>query len=461
MIPRRRSARILQKITSESEASDINTDDELTSLTETPNRRRRKSLNTPSKSTVKKISKAEKVPETVLELVEETEDTGSISNISDKVVSSTCVKKSRRKIENVIDIATEDEDFSSKPTSNTPSKKEVIKFTSPLKSAEEELKKLDKSLLKSDDDEELIKLPSQSKSTKGDIIYHSEEKKTVINNNETVNIIKEADGYLFDNKVQTKIKKKPRFKVDLKKYEDNSSNSPLLKLGYKLKNSTIFKDHLQQIKRDKGSSPQKMIVNDICGLDGIQLEESSKEPKLETNLVSSNGSNLKELSEKQVDKLMKKSVLPPDMEKEKNCPVFNQSKYSKIKERQKKAQETAGPGWYNLPKTELTDDVKRDLQILKMRKVLDTKQHYKRDDSKKIPKFFQMGTIIEGSHEFYSGRMSKKERKRTMVDELLADSEFRKKNKKRMIEYEMRKGAGGKGYHKKKMQKRKPTKQRT
>ena len=96
-----------------------------------------------------------------------------------------------------------------------------------------------------------------------------------------------------------------------------------------------------------------------------------------------------------------------------------------------------------------------------MRKVLNTKQHYKREDSKAIPKFFQMGTIIEGSHEYYSSRISKKERKRTMVDELLADSEFRKKNKKRMIEYEMRKGAGGKGHHKNKTQKRKPSKQRT
>ena len=485
--PRRRSARILQKVTSESEASDLNTDDELTLLTQTPTTHRRlkkPSKRTPAKSTVKKIIQAERVPETVYEQAEETEDAGNPLNVSDKVESSTqqhVKKSSRRRIENVVEIADNDEEDSlPKPISSpkkSPKKKIKSPLESPSKSAEDEFIKLDDESC----DEAQEKLETTAIMVDKNI-SQEEMNKEKFNNIEEVSNVKEAstgdnessnserccitkdeENQPCETKIQTEAKKKPRFKVDLKKYEDSNSTSPLLRLGFKLKNSTVFKDHFQQIK-NKGKPSQRMIVNDICGLDGIQLDESvKKEPKIETNLdiKKSTSQPTKDSANKQVEKLMKKSVLLPDMEKEKNCPVFNQSRYSIAKERKKQAQETAGPGWYNLPKTELTDEIKRDMQVLKMRKVLDTKQHYKRDDSKAIPKFFQMGTIVEGSHEYYSSRMSKKQRKRTMVDELLADSEFRKKNKKRMIEYEMRKGAGGKGHHKNKIQKRKPSKQRT
>ena len=49
---------------------------------------------------------------------------------------------------------------------------------------------------------------------------------------------------------------------------------------------------------------------------------------------------------------------------------------------------------------EMTPEIKRDLQIIKQRSALDPKRHYKKDKWE-IPKFFQMGTIIEGNTEFY------------------------------------------------------------
>lgn len=41
--------------------------------------------------------------------------------------------------------------------------------------------------------------------------------------------------------------------------------------------------------------------------------------------------------------------------------------------------------------------------------------------SPQLPKFFQMGTVVEGSAEFHSARMAKKERKRTLAEEILHD----------------------------------------
>jgi len=43
-----------------------------------------------------------------------------------------------------------------------------------------------------------------------------------------------------------------------------------------------------------------------------------------------------------------------------------------------------------MPATEVTPEIKLDLQLLKMRNVLDRKRHYKKDESKGIPKYFQV-----------------------------------------------------------------------
>ncbi|KAI9040876.1 Fcf2 domain-containing protein [Aspergillus affinis] len=86
-----------------------------------------------------------------------------------------------------------------------------------------------------------------------------------------------------------------------------------------------------------------------------------------------------------------------------------------------KEKQTAGADWFNLPKTELTPELKRDLQILRMRSVLDPKRHYKKENGKvQPPQYSQIGTIIEGPGEFFSGRITKKDRKKTFVEEVLA-----------------------------------------
>lgn len=98
-----------------------------------------------------------------------------------------------------------------------------------------------------------------------------------------------------------------------------------------------------------------------------------------------------------------------------------------------KRESTAGDKWFNMPKAELTPELKRDLQLLQMRHVLDPKRHYKKNtfgiskqdaqDSENggFPKFVQKGTIVEDSSEFFSARLTKKQRKKTFAQELLAD----------------------------------------
>jgi len=157
--------------------------------------------------------------------------------------------------------------------------------------------------------------------------------------------------------------------------------------------------------------------------------------------------------------IMKKCVIGPDFEqKEHSCA--HESNAQKMKKRKHKAKETAGNGWYNLPKTEMTDEVKRDIQVIKMRSVLDPKRFYKRGD-KRISKYFQVGTVVSGAADFYSSRIPKKDRKRSMVDQLLADAEFRRRNKRKYLEIqEQRANTGGK-YRKIRRNKRKEKRGKT
>lgn len=116
---------------------------------------------------------------------------------------------------------------------------------------------------------------------------------------------------------------------------------------------------------------------------------------------------------------------------------------------------TAGPSWYNLPKTNLTPALKRDLDLLRMRSVLDPKRFYKKENTKaKAPEFSQIGTVIEGPTDFFSGRIPKKLRKRTLAEEVLEGERESGKLISQYDEVQKKRTSGKKGDFKSRMQKR-------
>ncbi|KAK4594713.1 hypothetical protein RGQ29_018423 [Quercus rubra] len=58
-----------------------------------------------------------------------------------------------------------------------------------------------------------------------------------------------------------------------------------------------------------------------------------------------------------------------------------------------------------------------------LRSAIDLKRHYKKADSKSktLPKYFLIRTVIESASDFFTGRLTRKERKRTIATELLSD----------------------------------------
>ncbi|MCJ1386781.1 hypothetical protein MMC17_009908 [Xylographa soralifera] len=111
--------------------------------------------------------------------------------------------------------------------------------------------------------------------------------------------------------------------------------------------------------------------------------------------------------------------------------------------------ETAGSDWFNLPRTNLTTDLKRDLQLLKMRSVLDPRRHYKKDNgSAKAPEYSQVGTIVEDSTEFFSARLQNKDRKRTLVEQVMVGEASSGRFKSKYNEVQLAKTSGRKAHYK-------------
>ncbi|KAI1144104.1 Fcf2-domain-containing protein [Hypoxylon sp. FL0543] len=115
----------------------------------------------------------------------------------------------------------------------------------------------------------------------------------------------------------------------------------------------------------------------------------------------------------------------------------------------------AGPSWFNLPRTDLTPQLKKDLQLLRMRDVLDAKRFYRKDSSRPlVPEFSSVGTIVEGPTDFFNARLTKKERKRTLLEEVLETEDTTRKFKSKYGEIQGAKTSGKKGHYKKMMEKR-------
>ncbi|KKA29487.1 hypothetical protein TD95_001604 [Thielaviopsis punctulata] len=111
--------------------------------------------------------------------------------------------------------------------------------------------------------------------------------------------------------------------------------------------------------------------------------------------------------------------------------------------------DTAGPGWYDLPKTNLTPELKRDLQLLRLRNALDPKVHYKKQSLRsQVPRYSHVGEVIAGPTEFFS-KLTKKEKQNTFAQEILAKEKSNGRFKAKYGEIQVAKTSGRKAYYKK------------
>ncbi|KAL5604654.1 hypothetical protein BROUX41_001995 [Berkeleyomyces rouxiae] len=155
----------------------------------------------------------------------------------------------------------------------------------------------------------------------------------------------------------------------------------------------------------------------------------------------------------------KKQALIPAVDKSIAVQAQSQSKKPELEVRQvdsashaaskTETKDTAGSGWFDLPKTNLTPELKRDLQLLRLRNALNPKVHYKKQSLRsQVPRYSHVGEVVAGPTEFFSSRVSKHDRQRTFADEVLAAEKSSGKFKSKYSEIQVAKTSGRKAFAK-------------
>ncbi|KAL7784649.1 Fcf2 pre-rRNA processing domain-containing protein [Trichoderma ceciliae] len=86
---------------------------------------------------------------------------------------------------------------------------------------------------------------------------------------------------------------------------------------------------------------------------------------------------------------------------------------------ERKGKNTAGPEWFDLPKTNLTPEFKRDWQLLRMRNVLDPK-HQRKALRSSVPEYSQVGRVIASPTDPYSARLGSREKKKSLLEGIMS-----------------------------------------
>jgi hypothetical protein len=96
-------------------------------------------------------------------------------------------------------------------------------------------------------------------------------------------------------------------------------------------------------------------------------------------------------------------------------------KFLEQKTRREENAKTTGDAWFNMKAPEMTEELKEDLKAVQLRHVIDPSRFYKKMDRNNLPKFFQMGTIMDNITDGKKNRLKSSEIKSRLVEEFLEE----------------------------------------
>lgn len=155
--------------------------------------------------------------------------------------------------------------------------------------------------------------------------------------------------------------------------------------------------------------------------DSNNITKSKKSNKLEVDDFLNENENLS--MKNKCDEVMKKYCnLYKDEEGADKFQIKSlNNKYLEQKARRIENAKTTGEGWFNMKAPEMTPELREDLKTIQLRHIIDPGRFYKKLDRDNLPKFFQVGTILDNIVDGKKHRLKKSEVKSRIAEEFLSD----------------------------------------
>lgn len=187
----------------------------------------------------------------------------------------------------------------------------------------------------------------------------------------------------------------------------NNLNNDQNKFNQKHKEKEIEADFLDEFSKFSDTKKSEEILKKYCTLyaeEEMQLENnfSSKTNNIKQNLNNS---------------ILNKNLNQQEFGKYAIKPLTHE--YQIKKQRREENLKTTGKDWFDMQAPEMTPELKEDLKALQLKSVIDPSRFYKKSDAKKLPKFFQVGRIVENITDGKKHRLRKSEVKNRLAEEIL------------------------------------------
>ncbi|KZO93561.1 Fcf2-domain-containing protein [Calocera viscosa TUFC12733] len=120
------------------------------------------------------------------------------------------------------------------------------------------------------------------------------------------------------------------------------------------------------------------------------------------------------------------------------------------KQRRELREQTAGPDWFDMPTPSGTElaKIKREMEAARLAAALDPKTFLRKEAMKEeVPKYVQLGKIVATKSPFETRtnkNLTRAERKKSIVDELVEDAEAKSYAKKKFLDLQSVRGERGK-----------------
>lgn len=156
---------------------------------------------------------------------------------------------------------------------------------------------------------------------------------------------------------------------------------------------------------------EKVIDNSIS--DDEEVSKEKKQIKKEDNVIHREVES--SMKSRCADILNKYCTL---YDKDKCIQPLNINHINK-KKRIEEMKNSTGPMWFNMTAPEMTPGLKEDLKAMQVKQYTDPTQFFKKNDKKKLAKFFQIGTIQDNILEGKKNRLKKSEVRNRIAEEIL------------------------------------------